>query len=136
MAEIKTLKIPVDVEIGAAHPHLAEHFHAQRWRVLEARRRGLRVHIGRKGLSGGCCIILLIGTVGLEYTVFFLACDPRAESCRYALAEVAKVPIDALRDRTGAGEHKTENAVGMRRGISLRQNAAEGVTQHYELPDL
>src|ERR1700691_4272954 len=113
MAEIKTLEIPVDVKIGAAHPHLAEHFHAQRWRVLEARRRGLRVHIGRKGLSGGRCIILLIGAVGLEYTGFFLACEPRAKSCRQTLAKVAKVPIDALRARPRAGEHQTENAVGM-----------------------
>src|ERR1700722_6950904 len=136
MAEIKTLEIPVDVKIRAAHPHLAEHFHAQRWRVLESRRRGLRVHIGRKGLSGGRCIILLIGAAGLEYTGFFQACEPGAKSRRQALAKVAKVPVDAPRARTRTGEHQTENTVGMTGGISLRQNAAEGVTQHYELPDL
>src|SRR5580692_4675664 len=100
MAEIKTLEIPVDVKIGAAHPHLAEHLHAQRWRVLEARPRGLRVHIGRKGLRRGRCIILLISAIGLEYTGFFLACELRAKSCRQALAKIAKVPVDAPRART------------------------------------
>src|ERR1700733_3984424 len=107
MAEIKTLEIPVDVKIGAAHPHLAEHIHAQRRRVLESRRRGLRVHMRRKGLSGGCCIVLLVGAVGLEYTGFFLAFEPRAKSPGQALAEVAKVPIDAARGRTRAGEHQS-----------------------------
>src|SRR5271170_1441217 len=136
MAEIKTLEIPVDVKIGAAHPHLTQHLHAEVERLLISWRGRFRVHIWRKGLSGGRCIILLIGAVGLEYTGFFQACEPSAKSRREALAKVAKVPVDAPRARTRAGENQTENAVGMTHGISLRQNAAEGVTQHHELPDL
>src|ERR1700733_1106477 len=136
MVEIKTLEVPVDVKIGTAHPHLAAHFHAQRLSVLELRRRRLRVHIRRKGLCGGRCINLLIGAVGLEYAGFFQAREPSTKSRGDALAEIAKVPVHAPRARARAGEHQSENAVGMTRGVSLRQFAAEGMTQHYELPDL
>ena len=132
MSEIKALEIPVDVKIGATHPHLAQYLHAERRRLLEAPRRRFRVHIRRKGLSGRRCIILLVSAVGLEYTGSFPARQPSAKARRQALADVAKIPIDAPRARARAGEHQSQDPFRMTHRIGLREDAAEGVTQYHE----